>query len=111
MSGTHKDKALRAVCDALDALFYYNELQEKNTSVGCIMSKADKDKLCSCAVDLYLRIDPKPRTSASTPWPSSDNIEAIALKSKYEEYLKDDGKTASRKYFKNKLEEFLTENS
>lgn len=111
MPGSYKDKALRAVCDALDALFYYNEVQTKNTSVGCIMSKADKDKLCCCAVDLYLRIDPKPRTSASIPWPASDNIEAIAAKSKYEEYMKDDGKTASRKFFKNHLTDFLVKNS
>lgn len=112
MSGTHKDKSLRAVCDALDALFYYNELQTKNTSVGCIMSKADKDKLCCCAVDLYLRIDPKPRTSASALWPSSDNIEAIAAKSKYEEYMKDnEGKPVSCKDFKKDLTDFLIKNS
>ena len=111
MSGSHKDKALRAVCDALDALFYYNELQTKNTSVRSLMVKTDVDKLCRCAVDLYLRIDPKLLPSALTPWPSSDNMDAIATKSKYEEYMKDDGKTASRKFFKNHLTDFLIKNS
>ena len=112
MSGSHKDKALRAVCDALDALFYYNELQEKNKSVRCIMVKSDVDKLRRCAVNLYLRIDPKPLPSASTPWPSSDNIEAIAAKSKYEEYMRDDdGKPVSCKDFKKDLTDFLVKNS
>ncbi len=112
VSGSHKDKALRAVCDALDALFYYNELQEKNKSVRCIMVKSDVDKLRRCAVNLYLRIDPKPLPSASTPWPASDNIEVIAAKSKYEEYLKDDdGKPVSCKDFKNHLADFLIKNS
>lgn len=112
VSGSHKDKALRAVCDALDAFFYYNEVQDKNKSVRCMFHEGDVAKLCRCAIDLYLRIDPKPLPSALTPWPSSDNMEAIATKSKYEEYLKDDaGKTASRRFYKDHLEGFLKENS
>jgi len=112
MSGSHKDKALRAVCDALDALFYYNEVQDKNKSVRCMFHEGDVAKLCRCAVNLYLRIDPKPLPSASTPWPASDNIEAIAAKSKYEEYMKDkDKEPVSCKDFKKKLKKFLKENS
>lgn len=111
VSGSHKDKALRAVCDALDALFYYKALKG-NTSVKCIISDADEKNLLKSAVFLYLRIDPKPLPSASAPWPASDNIEAIAAKSKYEEYMKDDdGKPVSCKDFKKDLADFLIKNS